>query len=176
MKDLKSIVGLLNHACKAVRSGRSFLRRLIDLTCVRRKEEEEIRINREARSDIEWWHQFSQSWNGISMLSALRRQPPVGVVTADASGNWGCGALSDKEWFQLPWEGNLGSSHITIKELTLMVIAVAVWGKKWKGHTILLRSDNMATVNILNSGTSHNSEAMHLMRCLALSRLDGRFL
>jgi len=48
-----------------------------------------------------------------------------------------------------------------------MVIAVALWGKKWKGHTILLRSDNMATVNIFNSGTSHNSEAMHLMRCLA---------
>jgi len=48
-----------------------------------------------------------------------------------------------------------------------MIIAVAVWEAKWRGHTILLRSDNMATVNILNSGTSHNSEAMHLMRCLA---------
>jgi len=89
MKDLKSIVGLLNHACKAVHSGRSFLRRLINLTCVRRQEEEEVRVNVEAHSDIEWWHQFAQSWNGISMFSALKRQPPVGVVTTDTSGNWG---------------------------------------------------------------------------------------
>ena len=30
-KELKSLIGLLNHACKVVRSGRSFLRRMIDL-------------------------------------------------------------------------------------------------------------------------------------------------
>lgn len=30
-RDLKSLIGLLNHACKVVRAGRSFLRRMIDL-------------------------------------------------------------------------------------------------------------------------------------------------
>ena len=30
-KELESLVGLLNHACKGVRAGRSFLRRMIDL-------------------------------------------------------------------------------------------------------------------------------------------------
>ena len=30
-KDLESLVGMLNHACKVVRAGRSFLRRMIDL-------------------------------------------------------------------------------------------------------------------------------------------------
>ena len=30
-KDLESLVGLLNHACEVVRSGRSFLRRMLDL-------------------------------------------------------------------------------------------------------------------------------------------------
>lgn len=30
-KELKSLVGLLNHACKVVRSGRTFLRRTINL-------------------------------------------------------------------------------------------------------------------------------------------------
>lgn len=104
------------------------------------------------------------------MLSALKRQPPVGVITADASGNWGCSALSDKEWFQLPRGRNLCSSHITVKELTPIIIAGAVWGTNWKGHTVLLRSDNMATVNILSSGKSHNKEAMHLMRCLAFTK------
>ena len=58
-KDLQSIVGLLNHACKAVRSGSSFLRRLIDLTYVRREGDDGVRLNVEACSDIEWWHQFA---------------------------------------------------------------------------------------------------------------------
>ena len=30
-RQLESLVGLLNHACKVVRSGRSFLRRMLDL-------------------------------------------------------------------------------------------------------------------------------------------------
>jgi len=30
-KDLEFLVGLLNHACKVVRSGRAFLRRMLDL-------------------------------------------------------------------------------------------------------------------------------------------------
>ena len=30
-KELESLIGLLNHACKVVRSGRAFLRRMIDL-------------------------------------------------------------------------------------------------------------------------------------------------
>ena len=167
-KDSQSIVGLLNNACKAVRSGRSFLRWLIDLTYVRREGDDKVCLNVEARSDIEWWHQFAQSWNGVSMLPALKSQLPKGVITADVvSGNWGCGALSDNEWFQLPWGGSLSHSLITVKELTPIVMAVAVWGAKWKGCMILLRSDNMATVNIINSRTSHNGEAMHLMRCLA---------
>ena len=106
-KDLQSIVGLLNHACKAVCSGRSFIRRLIDLTAMQREEDDEVRLNVEAHSDIEWWHQFSQSWNGVSMLTALKKQIPSGLIIADASGNWGCGALSENDWFQVPWDGSL---------------------------------------------------------------------
>ena len=33
-RDLLSLIGLLSHACKAVRAGRSFLRRLIDLSTI----------------------------------------------------------------------------------------------------------------------------------------------
>jgi len=54
---------------------------------------------------------------------------------------------------------------------TLLVIAVAVWGKNGKATHILLHSDNTATVSILNSGTSHDSEAMHLMNRLTANPL-----
>lgn len=33
-RDLESLIGTLNHACKVVRSGRAFLRRMLDLYCM----------------------------------------------------------------------------------------------------------------------------------------------
>jgi len=162
-----SLLGILNHACKAVRAGRSFLRRLIDLSTSVKKLDHFIRLNANARSDIEWWYQFAQTWNGVSLLSSLNKQSSAAIITSDASGSWGCGAVCGKEWFHLSWDGMLSHSHITVKELTPVVIAVAVWGQKWKGESLLVRSDNMATVSIINSGTSHNREAMHLTRSLA---------
>ena len=166
-RELLSLLGILNHACKAVCAGRSFLRRLIDLSTSVKKLDHFIRLNANARSDIEWWYQFAQTWNGVSLLSSLNKQSPAAIITSDASGSWGCGAVCGKEWFHLSWDGMLSHSHITVKELTPVVIAVAVWGQRWKGESLLVRSHNMATVSIINSGTSHNKEAMHLTRSLA---------
>ena len=60
-KELESLIGLLNHACKVVRSGRSFLRRMIDLLhAVHRPPNSTvpIRLNRGFRSDLAWWVTF----------------------------------------------------------------------------------------------------------------------
>lgn len=60
----------------------------------------------------------------------------------------------------------IANSHITVKELAPIVIAAAIWGNRWEGKAIRVYCDNMAVVSIVNSGTSKNPEAMHLMRCL----------
>ncbi len=55
-KELESLIGLLNHACKVVRPGRSFLRRMLDLlhnTHTTPGSSNMIRLNREFRSDLE---------------------------------------------------------------------------------------------------------------------------
>ena len=56
-KELESLVGLLNHACKVVRAGRSFLRRMIDLLHSRPSSSRcrgcsPIRLN---AADLAWW-------------------------------------------------------------------------------------------------------------------------
>ncbi|MCG8624736.1 MAG: hypothetical protein MJE68_22410 [Proteobacteria bacterium] len=57
--SLESLLGYLNHACKVVRPGRSFIGRLIAmLTQAKRTHRTMIRINSEACSDIRWWHLF----------------------------------------------------------------------------------------------------------------------
>ena len=67
-RQLLSVVGILSHACKAVRAGRSFVRRLIDLSSSVRQLDRFVRLSREARADLEWWCQFGQEWNGTAMM------------------------------------------------------------------------------------------------------------
>ncbi len=76
-RDLESIVGSLNHACKAVRPGRAFKRRLQDLMTTAVRDGRRVRLNLETRADIEWWYQFGLEWNGTSHESSGdRREPP----------------------------------------------------------------------------------------------------
>ena len=63
-RELLSLIGSLSHACKAVRLGRAFLRRLIDPSSVVKHLDHYVRLSRFARSDIKWWYHFASKWNG----------------------------------------------------------------------------------------------------------------
>ena len=70
--------------------------RLIDATQVGSQPSHFICLNSQVRSDLWWWTCFLRDWNGWS-LSPLS---PSVSVTKDASGSWGCGALtSNGKWF-----------------------------------------------------------------------------
>ena len=175
-RDLLSLIGLLQHACRVVKPGRSFLRRMIDLSTTVRELHHFVRLNKGFQSDLEWWAMFLSDWNGVSLLSTVARKPPAVIVTSDASGKWGCGAFaSTGEWFQCMWPEDWKEVHITVKELMPIVIAATLWGDRWRGKTIQCRTDNAAVVAIVNSGRSKNSSlAMHLMRTLffVMARFD----
>ena len=93
MRDLLSIVGLLSHASKAIRTGWSFMRRLIDLSTTVKRQDRRVRLNQAARANIEWWWQFSRMWNGVAMMVAVNRKAPECDVVSNAAGSWWCGAV-----------------------------------------------------------------------------------
>ncbi len=166
-RKLLSLIGQLQHACRVVRPGRTFLRRMIDLSTVAKEPHHRLRLNREFRSDQQWWALFLADWNGISMMSSISHAPPTATVTSDASCGWGCGAFSSSgNWFQFAWPQVWLSVHITVKELLPVIMACALWGHRWQGGTIRCRTDNAAVVAMVNRGTSKNSLAMHLLRSL----------
>ena len=103
-QELQSLVDYLSHATTVAQHGRTFLRRMVDLTKQARQPHHHIRLSEEFRSDLQWWATFLPKWNGKSML----RQPElVYAVTADASGSWSCGAFgSNGSWFQVQWPGS----------------------------------------------------------------------
>ena len=167
-KELESFVGLLNHACKVVRSGRSFLRRMINLLHAMHhppQSDTPIHLNKGFRSDLAWWRAFVQEWNGISFLPPPVHLPQIHLYS-DASGSWGCGAVCNGSWFQLPWDDSSHSLSIAEKELIPIILAVTVWGAGWKDHQIVCHCDNQAIVSCLQSQSSRHPSIMHLLRCL----------
>ena len=166
-RDMLSLIGQLQHACKVIRAGRTFLRRMINLSAVVTELHHHIRLNLAFRSDLHWWDIFLEDWNGMSMFAGVVRTPPAAILTSDASGSWGCGAFTSAgQWFQFQWPTSWATVHITVKELLPVVVSCALWGGGWQGKTVQCRCDNAAVVAILRSGTSKHALVMHLMRCL----------
>ena len=67
-RDLTSLIGSLAHACKGIRLGCLFVRRLMDLSERVAGLNHFVRLNAKARSDIEWWFTFVEDWNGVLMM------------------------------------------------------------------------------------------------------------
>ena len=101
-RELQSLVGHLNHACKVVRPGR---RGVFGLLSQFRRPDHQTRLNAAFRADLEWWHTFVSLWNGVSMMLRESLRLPGVVVWSDASGSWGCGAYWGNQWCQVPWSG-----------------------------------------------------------------------
>jgi len=64
LRELQSLIGLLNFACSVVLPGRAFLRCLIDLTIGITRPQHFIRLNRTVKSDLQTWLAFLSNFNG----------------------------------------------------------------------------------------------------------------
>ena len=74
LRELQSLVGSLQHACKVVLPGRSFVRRMHEL--LKRSDSTarmstQVRLSRGFQADIEWWSAFLEEWNGVSICNAV---------------------------------------------------------------------------------------------------------
>jgi hypothetical protein len=69
LRQLQSLIGLLNVACQVVSPGRSFCRRLIDATCNIRKPHHRIRESKSMREDIKVWLTFLSEYNGVTVIT-----------------------------------------------------------------------------------------------------------
>ena len=68
LRELLSLIGLLNFACLVVTPGRAFLRRLINLIIGATRLNHFVTLNHEARAYLAAWQEFLVSINGESMF------------------------------------------------------------------------------------------------------------
>ena len=126
-RQILSLVGLLQHACKVVRPGRTFAVRMYSTAVKVKKLTHFSCPNKSFRSDLYWWHMLINNWNGVSLL-CLATPSFDYHIHMDASGSWGIRALFASYWFQLPWLMEWSSINIMAKELVPIIISCTVWG------------------------------------------------
>ncbi len=167
-RELQALVGKLQHACKVVRPGRTFLRRMFEALSLTNKRHHHIRLNKAFRSDLLWWDTFLTSWNGVAMIEGGRLCGPTVHIYTDASGEIGCGAWWSPQWWQLKWTPGMafGKLPITQKEVLPIVLSCAQWGRQWRRCQVVVHCDNTAAVSVVNSGYSRDPQIMHLLRSL----------
>ena len=86
-RELQSLAGSLNNACKVVRPGRRFLRGFFSLLSAFGPASHFIRLNAAFRGDLEWWDVFLESWNGVSLVLQDSLLSPAVEFWSDASGS-----------------------------------------------------------------------------------------
>ncbi|KAK6169930.1 hypothetical protein SNE40_018448 [Patella caerulea] len=177
LRDLQSMIGTLQFAISVVLPGRTFLRRLIDLTIGIRRRFYMIRLNSGARSDIAIWKNFLENYNGWTFfLHDVWLTSDCLSLYTDSSSTLGYGAIFDRKWFYGAWIPKAKDFHINILELYPIVASVIVWGQLMANHRILLYTDNYVLVHVLNKQTSPNGQLMHMVRVFVLHCLKYKIL
>ncbi|MCG7866997.1 MAG: hypothetical protein JAY74_11590 [Candidatus Thiodiazotropha taylori] len=178
LKQMQSLIGSLNFACRAITPGRPFCRRLINAICGLSKSYHFLRINANMKKDLELWLQFFKGFNGVSVFHDRYwvSNEDIQLFTDSVGGSSrGFGAFFAGKWAYGPWpqswseQGILGD--ITALELFPLLVALHIWGEALRNKKILFRVDNLAVVHIVNSKTSKSDRVMTILRTFTLQCL-----
>ena len=175
-RELLSLIGKLNFACRIIPAGRIFLRRLIDLSTTARLPHHHISLNTEARRDVAWWLKYLPLWNGRAIIPDpfWSRSPDLELFT-DASGGLGFGIYFQGRWLNGSWPSYLSDRSIQWKELYPIALSCLLWGPLWRGKKLLFHCDNQSVVDIWAKGSSRDPLLMHLVRSIFFCAASHQF-
>ena len=173
LREMQSLIGSLNFACRAIAPGRPFCRRLIDSICGLTKPHHYLRVGSHIRLDLTMWLNFFENFNGVSVFHDRFwvSNEEVQLFT-DSSGCFGFGIYFCDQWSCAAWpklwhETGL-TTDITVLELFPIVVAIEIWGSELKNKKIKFFCDNMSVVHIINKMSSKSVVVMKLIRYLTL--------
>ena len=166
-RELLSLIGSLSFAAKVVKPGRTFMRRLIDLSTSVAELSDIIDLSGPALEDIKWWREFAPRWNGAAFF-----QDPV--VTSehldfftDASG-FGLGAVFGSKWFSVALPSSVIGTPIHLLEFVAVAMAVITWADNLVNKQVVISTDNLDIVQVWSSGSCKDKVLMKLVRHLFL--------
>ena len=126
-----------------------------------------VQITTCAKADIAWWANFMCAFNGVAYF-IHKEAMPSSAYTTDACVNGGGSAFYD-DWFYVNWDMDLPAIaplHINLKELFTVCLSAVRWAPQWSRQHVIVYTDNMATMCMINKGSSRNVVAMSWLRGL----------
>ncbi|XP_061175557.1 uncharacterized protein LOC133184484 [Saccostrea echinata] len=106
LKELESLVGMLNFFGKAIRSSRAFNRRFYDAMSGASEAHHHVRLSVELKEDLYVWSKFLEEFNGISYFPDKEWiSSDVLKLYTDSAGSaeLGCGAYFQGKWVFFQW-------------------------------------------------------------------------
>jgi len=189
VKNIQSLIGLLNFLCRAIPMGRPFIRRLIDAISGYKKQHFKLRLTRAIKQDLLTWQTFLSTHNGVSLFQQQfwEDNQQLHLFTDSAGGEGrGFGAYFSGRWAYGTWPTAWAKTDI-LKDITFLeyfpiLVAISIWGEDLVNKKVIFNSDNKAVVSILNNSTSKSKRVMILVRwftlhCLQLNlSFKGRYI
>ncbi|RUA06910.1 MAG: hypothetical protein DSY43_00970 [Gammaproteobacteria bacterium] len=173
LREIQSLIGLLNFACSVIRPGRAFLRRLIDRTVGIRSPYHLIRITSDVKLDLQVWQSFLSGFNGKSFfLDDIWYNSEHLNLYTDASGVLGFGAVFGNKWCYGKWPDGWKNVNIAFLEFFPIVLSLYLWGSHMQNRCILFFTDNEALVHVINKQSCKDKRLMFFVRELVLKCLQ----
>jgi hypothetical protein len=200
LRELQSLIGILNFACSVVPPGRAFLRRLIDLTIGLSKPHHHRRLNKETRLDIQAWLIFVESFNGKCLFLSDRWGTSEQLTIGKNSQiviwyfNQSVGHLIANQCFRnRPPNPILLASvykfncsdvphlsdknrHFPLKLSTPIAVAIQLWGNASSNKCVTFFTDNSVVVHLINKQSSKDPTIMTLVRKFVVLTLQFHIL
>ena len=166
-RDLLELIGFLGFASKVVKPGRTFVRRLIDLSTTVSSLDHFVTINAEAREDIRWWQEFLPLWNGVEVFQEAPVTSDSIELHTDAS-DLGFGGVYGRRWVLGEWKEPWGGLPIFIREFFAIWVAVHTWGNEWADKQVVIHTDSAPAKDIWKKGTSRDKVVMKIVRTMLM--------
>ena len=172
-RQLQSLAGSLNWACQAVRGGRYFLRRVLDLVNRLKLGSHKCRLSKGFNLDVEWWISALEKFNGTVYYRVCGSH----VVNTDACLT-GAGMFCGGDWAYINWKNDFPAAeslHINNKEILAVVCAAKRWAGLWRNCDVVVCTDSTVTKAVINKGTCRNEVVMTALRELFWLTVEYNF-
>ena len=169
LRQVQSVVGMLNFSCTVIEPARAFSRRLIDLTKGMSIPYHHLKITRQCKEDLKVWKEFLINYNRKTFFLDYKfiSSPALDLYT-DSCTSIGFGGYFKNNWFCGMWPKACFGLHISLLELYPIFLAFHLYSDQFVNRCICIHSDNIAVVHILNSCTSKDTLMMIMIRKLVL--------
>ena len=104
LRELQSLIGTLQFACRVIAPGSPFVQRIIHQTKGTQLPYWQNKLIAGFWKDIKIWVDLLENWNGVSIFRYPHvSHPPDLQLFTDASGSIGYEGFLDGQWFQGHW-------------------------------------------------------------------------